>query len=59
VKALGGEEGGLVTIYYGGSQKERDAQRVAAEIGEALADVSVEYYYGGGTGIEYWVSVER
>ena len=59
VRALGGEEGGLVTIYYGGSQKERDAQRVAAEVGEAFADVSVEYYYGGGTGIEYWVSVER
>jgi DAK2 domain fusion protein YloV len=59
VRALGGDAGGLVTIYYGGAQKERDAQRVAAEIGEAFAEVSVEYYYGGGSAIEYWVSVER
>jgi hypothetical protein len=59
VRALGGEEGGLVTLYYGGAQKERDVQRYAAEIGEAFAEVSVEYYYGGQSGIEYWVSVER
>ncbi|GAC1589419.1 MAG: DAK2 domain-containing protein [Candidatus Velthaea sp.] len=59
VRALGGEDGGLVTIYYGGAQKERDAQRYAAEIGERFADVSVEYYYGGQTGLEYWVSFER
>ena len=57
--ALGATAGGLVTIYYGGAQKERDAQRYAAEIGERFADVSVEYYYGGQTGIEYWVSFER
>ncbi|MGB8264900.1 MAG: DAK2 domain-containing protein [Candidatus Velthaea sp.] len=59
VRALGGESGGLVTIYYGGGQKERDAQRFAAEVGEAFAEVSVEYYYGGQSGIEYWVSIER
>lgn len=59
VRALGGDGGGLVTMYYGGSQKERDAQRYAAAIGERFADVSVEYYYGGQHGIEYWVSVEH
>jgi hypothetical protein len=58
VRALGAEAGSLVTLYYGSAQKERDAQRYAAEIGERFADVSVEYYFGGGTGIEYWVSVE-
>ncbi|GAC1418998.1 MAG: DAK2 domain-containing protein [Candidatus Velthaea sp.] len=59
VRALGADDGGLVTLYYGGAQKERDAQRYAAEIGERIADVSVEYYYGGQTGLEYWVSCER
>lgn len=57
--ALGAGEGGLVTLYYGAAQKERDAQKYAAQIGERFADVEVEYYYGGQTGIEYWVSVER
>lgn len=56
--ALGAADGGLVTLYYGGAQKERDAQRYAAQIGERYADVEVEYYYGGQSGIEYWVSVE-
>jgi uncharacterized protein len=57
--ALGATDGGLVTLYYGGSQKERDAQKYAAQLGERFADVEVEYYYGGQSGIEYWVSVER
>jgi DAK2 domain fusion protein YloV len=58
VRSLGGDEGGLVTLYYGGAQKERDAQRYAAQIGERFADVSVEYYYGGQHNIEYWISCE-
>ena len=57
--ALGAAEGGLLTLYYGGSQKERDAQRSAAELGEHLVNVSVEYYFGGQHSIEYWVSFER
>jgi DAK2 domain fusion protein YloV len=57
-EALGAADGGLVTLYYGGAQKERDAQRYAAQIGERFADVEVEYYYGGQSAIEYWVSVE-
>ena len=56
---LAAGEGGLITLYYGGHQKERDAQRYAAEIGEHLTDISVEYYYGGQHGIEYWISFER
>ncbi len=58
VAALGGEAGGLVTLYYGGGQTERDAQRLAAEIGERFADVQVEQYYGGQDAIEYWISCE-
>jgi DAK2 domain fusion protein YloV len=55
---LGAAAGGLITLYYGGRQKERDAQRYAAEIGERFADVSVEYYFGGQPEIEYWMSRE-
>lgn len=55
---LGAADGGLVTLYYGGAQKERDAQRYAALLGERYAGVEVEYYYGGQPSIEYWVSVE-
>jgi DAK2 domain fusion protein YloV len=58
VAALGGGSGGLVTLYYGGCQTERDAQRFAAEIGEHFADVQVEQYFGGQEAIEYWISCE-
>ncbi|MBV9439118.1 MAG: DAK2 domain-containing protein, partial [Candidatus Eremiobacteraeota bacterium] len=56
---LGAEGGGLLTLYYGASQKERDAQKQAAVLGERFARVEVEYYYGGQAGIEYWISLER
>ncbi|HEV3085733.1 MAG TPA: DAK2 domain-containing protein [Candidatus Elarobacter sp.] len=55
---LGASEGGLVTLYYGGAQKERDAQKYAALLGERFAGVEVEYYYGGQQSVEYWISVE-
>jgi DAK2 domain fusion protein YloV len=58
-RALGAEDGGLVTLYYGGVQKERDAQKYAAAIGERFGGVEVEYYYGGQPSIEYWISIER
>ncbi len=58
VGALGAESGDLVTLYYGGSQTERDAQRFAAGIGERFAGVHVEHYYGGQDAIEYWISCE-
>jgi DAK2 domain fusion protein YloV len=56
--ALGADEGGLVTLYYGGNQKERDAQRYAALLGEHFGGVAVEYYFGGQPAVEYWLSVE-
>jgi DAK2 domain fusion protein YloV len=58
VRELAGGRPGLVTLYYGGKQKERDAQRHAAGLA-ARAGVTVEYYFGGQAGIEYWVSFER
>jgi DAK2 domain fusion protein YloV len=56
---LGAGDGGLVTLYYGGAQKERDAQKYAGVIGERFGGVEVEYYYGGQPSVEYWISVER
>jgi DAK2 domain fusion protein YloV len=59
VRLLGGEDGGLVTLYYGGAQKERDAQRLAALLGERFAEITVEYYYGGQSASQFLVSFER
>jgi hypothetical protein len=56
--ALGAADAELVTLYYGGAQKERDAQKHMALLCERFPGVEVEYYYGGQAGIEYWVSVE-
>jgi uncharacterized protein len=59
VQSLAAGEPGVVTLYYGGKQKKRDAERFAAELGKRFAGVTVEYYYGGQPGHEYWVSFER
>ncbi len=57
--AMGAASGGLVTLYYGGSQKERDAQRLADELRETFPRTGVEYYYGGMKNAEYWVSLDE
>jgi hypothetical protein len=58
VRALAADEAGVVTLYYGGKQKERDAQRHAAELGPRFPAAAVEYYFGGQSDNEYWVSFE-
>jgi DAK2 domain fusion protein YloV len=58
-RAMGAAEGGLLTLYYGGSQKERDARRVQAKLADACESVEVEYYYGGQRACEYVISLER
>jgi DAK2 domain fusion protein YloV len=57
-RRLGAAEGALLTVYYGASQRERDAQRIAGALGERIPGLEVEYYYGGQHGIEMWLSVE-
>ncbi|HEY1655299.1 MAG TPA: DAK2 domain-containing protein [Candidatus Tumulicola sp.] len=56
---MGAGGGGLITLYYGGGQKERDAQRMADELQAAFPQASVEYYYGGMKNAEYWLSVDE
>jgi dihydroxyacetone kinase-like predicted kinase len=56
---MGARDGGLITVYYGGAQKEKDAQRLADELRAAFAQADVEYYYGGQKNAEYWVSLDE
>lgn len=55
---MGARQGGLITLYYGGSQKEKDAQRLSEELRVAFPATDVEYYYGGMKNAEYWLSFE-
>ncbi len=48
----------LVTLYYGGAQRERDAQKHAARLRERFPGVEIEYYFGGQPNVEYWIGVE-
>jgi DAK2 domain fusion protein YloV len=57
--AMSPGRGGLITLYYGGSQKEKDAQRLSEELQAAFPDTGVEYYYGGMKNAEYWVSLDE
>ncbi|MBV8154541.1 MAG: DAK2 domain-containing protein [Candidatus Eremiobacteraeota bacterium] len=58
LEAMGAAAGGLITLYYGGLQKERDAQRLASELQAAFPNADVEYYYGGMKNAEYWLSLD-
>ncbi|MBC5829461.1 MAG: DAK2 domain-containing protein [Candidatus Eremiobacteraeota bacterium] len=57
--AMGPSCGGLITLYYGATQKEKDAQALSEEISQAFSGVAVEYYYGGQTNAEYLVSLDE
>jgi uncharacterized protein len=59
VNAMNGSGGGLITLYYGGAQKEKDAVRLSEELRRAFPDADVEYYYGGMTNTEYWISFDE
>ena len=59
VGAMGAAAGGLVTLYYGGAQREKDAARLADELGAVFPDADVEYYYGGMKNAEYWISLDE
>ncbi|MBV9647754.1 MAG: DAK2 domain-containing protein [Candidatus Eremiobacteraeota bacterium] len=51
-------EGGLLTLYYGGAQKERDAHAMAQTLSATFPAASVEWYYGGQPANEYVISRE-
>lgn len=57
--AMGARAGGLITLYYGEAQKEKDARRLGEELQAAFPDADVEYYYGGMKNAEYWLSLDE
>jgi uncharacterized protein len=59
LREMGAEHGGLVTLYYGGTQREKDAQRLSEELSAVYANTDVEYYYGGMKNAEYWISLDE
>ena len=56
--AMGARNGGLITVYYGGAQKERDAQRLADQLRAGFPLTEVEYYFGGQKNAEFWMSLD-
>jgi uncharacterized protein len=58
LEAMKAGEGELITLYYGGVQKEKDARRLADELRAAFPGADVEYYYGGMKNAEYWISID-
>jgi DAK2 domain fusion protein YloV len=59
LREMGAERGGLVTLYYGGAQREKDAQRLSEELSAVYPTTDVEYYYGGMKNAEYWISLDE
>ncbi|MGC2130765.1 MAG: hypothetical protein WA629_11790, partial [Candidatus Aquilonibacter sp.] len=59
LREMGAAQGGLVTLYYGGAQREKDAQRLSEELSAVYANTDVEYYYGGMKSAEYWISLDE
>ena len=59
LEAVGAANGGLITLYYGGAQKEKDAQHLAADLQAAFPSADVEYYYGGMKNPEFWLSLDE
>ncbi|HXW77097.1 MAG TPA: DAK2 domain-containing protein [Candidatus Eremiobacteraceae bacterium] len=50
---------GLVTVYYGGSRKLKEAEAVARALRLAYPDTTVESYYGGQHNAEFVIAIER
>jgi DAK2 domain fusion protein YloV len=59
LEAMSAGDGGLVTLYYGGVQKEKDAQRLSEELATMFPNAEFEYYYGGMKNAEYWISLDE
>ena len=49
----------LITVYYGGTRKLKDAEAVAEALRAAYPNTAVEVYYGGQSSSDYVISVER
>ncbi|MDQ2679594.1 MAG: DAK2 domain-containing protein, partial [Candidatus Eremiobacteraeota bacterium] len=59
LQAMGADGGGLITLYYGGAQKEKDAQHCSNGLRALFPQAEVEYYYGGQRSAEFVVSLDE
>jgi len=59
VADLSGNSAGLATLYYGGSQTQRDVERLTQALRERLPKVEIEWFFGGQRTSEYVVTFER
>ena len=59
VRRMGAENGGLLTLYYGGRQTEADARTLQEALLRTFEGLAIETYFGGQTSTEYVVSFER
>ncbi|MBC5829912.1 MAG: DAK2 domain-containing protein [Candidatus Eremiobacteraeota bacterium] len=57
--AMEPSSGGLITLYFGAAQEEKDAQALSQEVSQAFPALAVEYYYGGQPDAEYLVSLDE
>ncbi len=58
-RRLGANAGGLVTLYYGGSQEEHDAEHLTNALRKRMPKVDFEWFFGGQRTSEYVVAFER
>ncbi len=49
----------LITLYYGGMRKRKDAELLAKALRAAYPNTVVEAYYGGQAASDYVISIER
>ncbi len=59
LEAMGAQEGGLITLYYGGVTERKGCAAPERRAFATLPVADVEYYYGGMKNAEYWISLDE
>jgi len=59
VRESGVDDASLITVYYGGARKLKEADAVAEALRGAYPKSAVEVYYGGQRSSDYVISIER
>jgi dihydroxyacetone kinase-like predicted kinase len=59
VRAADAHDATLVTVYYGGARKLKEAESLSESLRAAYPNTTVETYYGGQPSSDYVISIER
>lgn len=59
VRAARADRASLVTLYYGGGRKLKDAEAIAQALTATYPSLAVETYYGGQPTSDFVISIER